>query len=113
MHSEETMKSNLFYLIRKYSYFSTIALSAWLVVVVYGTYILIASDKAFVEVLNKAAWGIIIVTGAAAVSLLPYDLYKVSKDKNMCKELNLEYRSFVIKTEEEKDEIRRKFSEHA
>ena len=113
LHFEETMKTYLIYLIRKYSSFSTITLTSCLVAVIYGAYILVVSDRVFLEVLNKALGGILLVTGAAAVTFLPYDLFKIFKDKKMCKKLNLEYRSFAIKTEEEKDEIRDKFSEHA
>ncbi len=107
------MKDNILYLIRKYSTFSTLVLSTTLVAIVYSAYATFTSDRSIFDVAEKALVGVFIVVCASLVSLLPYDLYKVNKDKKMCRSLNLDYRSFAVKTEEQKDEIREKFSKLA
>ncbi|WP_153810722.1 hypothetical protein [Paraglaciecola chathamensis] len=113
MHFKVSMKDNILYLIRKYSTFSTLVLSTIIVANVYSAYVTFTSDRSIFDVAEKALVGVFIVVCASLVSLLPYDLYKVNKDKKMCRSLNLDYRSFAVKTEEQKDEIREKFSKHA
>ena len=107
------LRSKLFYLMRKYSTFSTVILSTLLIIFGYIISSILSGENLSWELLTKSGWAFIIVLAASLVSLLPYDIFKTKKDSKMCKELGLDYYTFAVLDEVGKDEIREKYAKNA
>ena len=107
------IKSKFFYLARKYSTFSTIVLTALLFGFCYFLYEVIFTNKGAITIAEQIIVAIGIIVAAATATLLPADFIRTKKDQKICRALKIDYDTFAIKTEVEKDEIREQFSKHA
>jgi len=107
------LSSKLIYLLRKYSSFSTINLTAILINFGYIISSLISGENSTGNILAKSGWFFICILVASTISFLPYDIWKIRKDTKICEKLGINYNDFTILDETEKDEIRGRVSKNA